>query len=98
MDSGSGESILAWLATKSKINEMSYYWQYYLIFLRSLREGNYPLYIASLRKVIRWYFALDHYNYAKWIVVHIYDLLALPQKLTTTAQIFHGWVLHFSKN
>ena len=50
-----------------------------LVFMRSPREGKYPLYVASLRKLICWYFPLGHYNYAGWLSVHIYDLLALSQ-------------------
>ena len=87
MDSGSDELILLWLANKTKINEMCFYWKLILelmidffVFIRSLREGKYPLYIASLRKLIRWYSdTLDHYNHARWLSFHIYDLLALPQ-------------------
>ena len=95
MDSGSDELILLWLANKSKINKMCFYWKLILelmidffVFMRSLREGKYPLYIASLRKPIRWYFALDHYNYARWLSFHIYDLLALPQNSSQLHRFF----------
>ena len=71
-DSRSDELILLWLANKNKKNEMCFYWKLILelmidvlVFIRSLRKGKYSLYIASLRKLIRWYFALDHYNYAR---------------------------------
>ena len=59
MDSGSDEFILLWLANKSKINEMCFYWKLILelmidllVFIRFLGEGKYPLYTASLRKTI----------------------------------------------
>ena len=52
MDSGSDELIPSWLASKSKISEMSFSWKLILelminllAFIRSLREGKYPLYI-----------------------------------------------------
>ena len=55
-DSGSDELILLCLANKSKINEMCLYWELILelmidvlALILSLREGKYPLYIASLR-------------------------------------------------
>ena len=74
MDSVNNELILLWLANKSKVNEMCFYWKLtveltfdLLVFIRSLQEGKYPLYIDSLRKLIHWYFALDHYNYARWL-------------------------------
>ena len=68
-----------------------------LVFILSLREGKHPLYIALLRKLIRWYFALDHYNYARWLSVHIYDLLALPQNLPQLHKFFMDGYLIFQK-
>ena len=50
-----------------------------LVSKRSPREGKYPLYIGTLRKLIRRYFALDHYDCAGWLSVHIHDLLAVTQ-------------------
>ena len=51
-----------------------------LIFVRSIREGNFELYIGSLRKVIKWYFILDKYHYARWLTIHLFDLLTLDVK------------------
>ena len=36
-----------------------------LSFVRSLRQGNFELYIESLKKLAPWMFALDHINYAR---------------------------------
>ena len=69
-----------------------------LVFTRSLREGNYPLYIASLHKFIRWYFPMDHYNYARWLSVYTYDLLALPQNSPQLHKFFMDGYLTFQKN
>ena len=52
---------------------------------------------ASLRKLIRWYFALDHYNYARWLSVHIYDLLALPQNSLQLHKFFMDGYFTFQK-
>ena len=68
-----------------------------LVFIRSLREGKYPLYIASLRKLICWYFVLDHYNYSRWISVHIYDLLALSQNSPQLHNFFMDGYFTFQK-
>ena len=68
-----------------------------LVFIQSLREGKYPLYIASLRKLIRWYFALDHYNYGRWLSVHIYDLLTLPQYWPQLHKFFMDGYFIFQK-
>ena len=48
--------------------------------MRSLREGNFPLYIESLSSLIPWFFALDHIHYARWLPVHIRDMLSLTAK------------------
>ena len=49
----------------------------FLLFLRSQREGKFDLYVESLGKIIPWMFALDHYNYARWMSFHVKDMLAL---------------------
>ena len=51
-----------------------------LIFVRSIREGNFEVYIESLRKVIKWYFILDKYHHAHWLTIHLFDLLTLDVK------------------
>ena len=35
-----------------------------LIFIRSHREGNFPLYVETLEALVPWFIALDHTNYA----------------------------------
>ena len=52
MDSGSDELILLWLANKSKVNKICFYWKLILeltvdllVFIRSLLVGKYTLYI-----------------------------------------------------
>ena len=68
-----------------------------LVFIRSLPEGKYSLYVASLCKLIRWYFALDHYNYAIWLSVRIYDLLALSQNSPQLHKFFTDGYFTFQK-
>ena len=48
-----------------------------LQFVRSIRERNFKLYNQSLSQIIPWLFALDHINYARWLPVHIADMLNL---------------------
>ena len=50
-----------------------------LQFVRSQREGNFFLYIDTLGRLMPWFFTLDHVYYARWLPVHIRDLLALQQ-------------------
>ena len=48
-----------------------------LVFVRSIRSGNFPLYIQSLTKLVHWFFTFNHYHYAWWISVHLRDMMAL---------------------
>ena len=48
-----------------------------LQFIRSIRERNFPMYVQSLLQIVSWLFALDHINYARWLPVHISDMVNL---------------------
>ena len=50
----------------------------YLVFIRSMREGNFKLFAKILISLVKWFFIFDHYNYARLLSVHIQDLLSLP--------------------
>ena len=49
----------------------------YLVFIRSMREGNFKLFVEILMSLVKGFFIFDHYNYARWLSVHIQDLLSL---------------------
>ena len=49
-------------------------------FVRSLREGNFRLYVQSCDGLYGWFHALDHTNYARWLPVHVRDAVELPKK------------------
>ncbi len=51
-----------------------------LLFIRSLREGNFQLYVESLAKIVPWMFVLNHTHYSKWLPVHIRDMMQLSDK------------------
>ena len=51
-----------------------------MIYVRSLREGDFMLYIDALTNIVTWFFALGHANYARWIPVHLRDMVALEDK------------------
>ena len=40
-----------------------------LLFVRSLREANFALYVDSLTNLMPWFFVLDRTNYARWLSV-----------------------------
>ena len=51
-----------------------------LEFVRSIREGNFSLYVQILGKLVPWMFALDLVNYSRWLPIHIRDLLNLKKR------------------
>ncbi|XP_057306368.1 uncharacterized protein LOC130644684 [Hydractinia symbiolongicarpus] len=46
-------------------------------FSRSLRDGNFDLYVCCLPKVANYFFSMNHPNYARWIVRYHDNLLKL---------------------
>lgn len=42
---------------------------------RSFRTGDFELYLTALKKIVPWFFALNRTHYARWIPVHIRDLI-----------------------
>ena len=50
-----------------------------LQFVRSVRTGNRDIYIASITNITYFFFALNHFNYARWTPVHVRDVLTLPE-------------------
>ena len=50
----------------------------YPVFIRTMREVNFKLFVKILISLVKWFFIFDHYNYARLLSVHIQDLLSLP--------------------
>ena len=64
VESGSALSALDWLDEAAKDSQMCFYWKMILnfevvllIYIRSIREGNFKLYLASLYRMLPWFFA-----------------------------------------
>ena len=94
-------TVWEWLAQKSETSTMTLYWKnilemqiHILIFIRALSESNFELYVVSLKSLMKWFFALDHYNYARWLSVYLFDLLSLKNSLPDICQNFKDG--HFS--
>lgn len=74
-----------WLINQqAKNNEMCLYWKMVmhfqmqiLILVTSIRECNFKLYVEVLQNVIKWDFVFDHCNYARWLSIHLFDLIIL---------------------
>ncbi|CAG9762315.1 unnamed protein product [Ceutorhynchus assimilis] len=64
----------------------------------ALRLGNFTEYTESLLRMIPWFFAFSHSNYARWISVHVKDLLELETKLPNVYREFMlgNFVVHKS--
>ena len=45
-----------------------------LLYVRSLRESNFQLYVSALACLMKCFFAKDHYKYDRWCSVHPCDL------------------------
>ena len=46
-----------------------------LIFVRAIRSADFPQYKTSINELLPWFFAMDHVNYARWLYVHLCDML-----------------------
>ena len=47
------------------------------LFTRSIRSRNFKLYMHAIDGLLIWMFGLDHYHYARWLLVHLFDMLRL---------------------
>ena len=103
-NSGNGLDIRNWLELKSTDNPMIFYWKTILeleltilVFIRSIRESNFSLYVISVRSLMKWYYSMDHYNYARWLSVHLFDLVQLQYTLPDVMNILIKDISHFKK-
>ena len=73
--------VLDWLDEVVKHSQMCFYWKMILdfevlllIYMWSIHEGNFELYLASLYRMLPWFFALDQYNYAHCAIIYWFDI------------------------
>ena len=50
------------------------------LLVRSFREADFKLYCEALYKLIPYFFANNNNNYARWIPIHLNDMMSLDQK------------------
>ena len=48
-----------------------------LVFLKSLRLADFGMYVDAVYKMLPWFFALNHTNYARWLHIHVRDMREL---------------------
>ena len=48
-------------------------------FIRSLHVGDFPLYVQVCDELCAWFHVMDHTNYARWVPVHVRDMVQLSE-------------------
>ena len=64
----------------SNIGTKFWNWSNILLLVRSLRQSNLLLFIASLQHLAPIILTLHHIHYSRWMSVFIQDILLLPEK------------------
>ena len=59
--------LMKWLEDRILESQMCYYWKTILDF-QILVLRNFQVHVECFVSIIKWYFALDHYNYARYQV------------------------------
>ena len=69
-----------------------------LVFIRSLRESNFNLYRQALCQLIPYMYANNNVNYARWLPIHLIDMMTLEERHPQIAEAFHAgkFVVHKS--
>ena len=52
---------------------------------------------TSLRNLLKCFFALDHIHYARWLTIHVFDLISLPITHCSTYQEMLKGFFSFAK-
>ncbi len=61
-----------------------------LVYVRSLRQSSFQMYLDALTEIVIWFFALDHTNYARWLPVHLKDMTELSTMHPEVAKEFNN--------
>ena len=89
--------LISWAEERSSPSRMFKYWMLiikikinYLVFIRSMRKGNVKLFVKILILLVKWFSIFDYCNYARWLSMHIQDLLSSPMTCSQLYQEFEG--------
>ena len=69
-----------------------------LVYVRSLRQGSFTMYLDALTELVTWFHPLDHTHYARWIPVHLKDMAELTTKHPDVARNSVKAISHFRKH
>ena len=97
-------SLYDWLSQESKENTSFLYWKcvidlelLILLYIRSIREGNFKLHVEVLYLLLVWFFIFDHVHYARWLTIHWFDLYNIESKFPDLYEQFSKWKLFLSE-
>ncbi len=103
-DGGSEMTFDDWVSVACKEKPTVQFWllihkyeQLIFMFIRSHRERKFKLMVATLKKLVLLFFALDHQNYARWVSVFIRDLESLPSSIQEEFEAGH-WTISRSNH
>ena len=68
------------------------------MFVRAHRQKLFSLYVEVLEELVHLFFALDHVNYARWVPIHLRDMMSLPEAIKTEFEKEQHWILSKTKN
>ncbi|CAH1160137.1 unnamed protein product [Phaedon cochleariae] len=101
------ENFQKWCEQRQKESALFQYWYITLslelllnMYVQSLRTGNFRLYCDCLTKMCPWFFALDRINYARWLPIHLRDMVNLEHTHPDIAANFvdGSFVVHKTNN
>lgn len=76
-----------WVERRSSESPTFLYWMtvlnieiLLLTFVYSIRMADYTCFKETLKKMIPWFFIFDHFNYARWLSIHMKDLEELSDR------------------
>ena len=61
-----------------------------LRYIRAERTSNWELHLSSVTEMLPFFFAFDHFNYARWVIVYLADMHMLPQ---TAPDIYQEFII-----
>ena len=69
-----------------------------LMFVSAHRKKIFSIGVEVLEELVYLFFALDHVNYARWVPIHLRDMIFLPGAIKTEFEKEQHWVLSKTKN
>ena len=66
------------------------------MYVRSLREGNFSLYLSAISTSAPLFFELNHTHYTRWLSIIIRDMTTLKKRLPEVARQLDqgGFIVH----